>query len=50
MELCGKCVDYMALNKEKIKNRYPILRSGELLDGLHGAVYFMKTDLHSGYH
>ena len=44
------CVDYHALEKKTIKNRYPIPRINELLDELHGALYFFKIDLHSRYH
>jgi hypothetical protein len=44
------CIDYRALNKKKMKNRYPISRIYELLDELHGVVYFINIDLHSGYH
>ena len=43
-------VDYRALNKLTVKNRYPLPNIDDLFDKLHGAKYFSSLDAASGFH
>eukprot|EP00253_Pinus_taeda_P026624 PITA_26624 len=44
------CIDYKALNKITLNNRYPLPKIDDFLDQLQQAKYFTKQDLKSGYH
>jgi hypothetical protein len=43
------CIDYRGLNKQTVRNAYPLPRADDPIDQLQGSRYFSKIDLRSGY-
>lgn len=44
------CIDYRALNKQTIRNKYPLPRIDDLLDRLVNVSYFTSLDLTQAYY
>jgi hypothetical protein len=43
-------IDYRGLNEITVKNKYPLPLMDELFDRVHGARFYTKIDLRSGFH
>ena len=44
------CIDYHALNKNTIKNHFPIPQIKDIFDWLQGSFYYSRIDLKNSYH
>ena len=45
------CIDYKAMNKHTIKNRFLVTWIEDIIDCLQGSIYYGRHDLKSaGYH
>ncbi|KAJ9511053.1 hypothetical protein QJQ45_002859 [Haematococcus lacustris] len=44
------CVDYRQLNKQTLRDQYPLPRIDDLFDKLAGCTVFSSLDLQAGYH
>ena len=44
------CIDYRILNKNTVKNRYPLPRIDDMFDQLLGAKVLSSIDLQSAYY
>jgi len=42
-------IDYRGLNKQTVKDKYPLPRIDDTIDALHGSKYFTTLDLFTGY-
>lgn len=43
------CIDFRALNKATVKDKYPLPRIHDLIHAIKGSKYFVALDLRSGY-